>query len=59
MNSNFLKLPSSMYINHMESDRLSNGEILFSANFIALHTTDGNNITDVFELWAVQLIVSA
>ena len=56
MNSNFLKLPSSMYINHMESDRLSNGEILFSANFIALHTTDGNNISDVFDLWAVDRI---
>ena len=59
MNSTFLKLPALMDVYHMESDRLSNGEILFSANFIALHTTDGNNISDIFDLWAVDRITVA
>ena len=54
MKSTLLKLPASMTVNHMESDRLSNGEILFSANFIALYTTDGDNITDVFDFRTID-----
>ena len=55
MKSTLLKLPASMTVNHMESDRLSNGEILFSANFIALYTTDGDNITDVFDFRTIDV----
>ena len=53
MNSTFLKLPPSIRVSHMESDRLTPGQILYSDRRV-LHTTNGSNITDVFDFWAVD-----
>ena len=51
MNSTIFKLPPSIYVYHMESDRLIPGQIFYS-DILALHTTKGSNITDVFNFWA-------
>ena len=53
MNSTIFRLPPSIYVYHMESDRLIPDNILYSDNR-ALHTTNGSNITDVFNFWAVD-----
>ena len=50
MNNTFLKLPPSMRVSHMEGDHLIPGQILYSDRNI-LHTTDGSNITVVFNFW--------
>ena len=46
MNSTIFRLPP-IFVHHMESDRLIPDNILYS-DISALHTTNGSNITDVF-----------
>ena len=53
MNSTIFMLPSLIYVYHMESDRLIPDNILYS-DISALHTTNGSNITDVFNFWAAD-----
>ena len=53
MNNTIFRLPPRIIVHHMESDRLIPGQILYS-DIDKLHTTNGNNITDVFDMWEVN-----
>ena len=53
MNSTIFRLLPSIYVYHIESDRLIPGQILYP-DMIALQTTNGSNKTDVFNFWAAD-----